>query len=50
MRKLLVMLLTVALLVLPAMAEGKPTETPAEPTPAATEAPAGPICRRCPAW
>ena len=46
MRKLLVMLLTVALLVLPTMAEGKPTETPAEPTPAATEAPAGPM----PTW
>lgn len=46
MRKLLVMLLMAALLVLPAMAEGKPTETPAEPTPAATEAPAGPM----PTW
>ena len=29
MRKLLVMLLMAALLVLPAMAEGKPTKTPA---------------------
>lgn len=46
MRKLFVMLLTIALLVLPAMAAGKPTETPVEPTSVATEAPGGPM----PTW
>lgn len=46
MKKLFVMLLAAALLTLPAMAEEKPTEVPAEPTPVVTEAPAEPA----PTW